>query len=95
MCGLYCFHCFCEGLLALDDHQISIAGSRSNLSIGVLSEFSRSKSSNASMESSERLLTLIIPSKEKTLSSFPFDAGKENRSLTSDNVLVHSEEHGA
>ena len=71
-----------------------IAGSGSNLSIAVLSEFSKSKSSSASLDNSERLLTLIIPSNGKILSSFPFDADKENRSLANDNVLVHSEEHG-
>ena len=79
----------------MEDNQRSIAGFGSNFSNGSLSEFRRSKSSNDSLDKSERLLTLMILSSENILSSLPFHAGSEKRSFANASAFVHSEEQRA
>ena len=76
LCGCYSFLSFCEGLLALAQHQRLILGSILKFASGVLLLL-KSMPSSDSVVRHERLSTLVVSSMENTHSSFPLDAGTE------------------
>ena len=92
---LYFFLGFWCGLRTFSFHHRSIAASGQNSFSAGLSTASRRRSSRDSLDSKDLLLVFITFICEKTRSSFPLDAGKENRSWTKMRTLDHSEEVGA
>lgn len=84
--GWYSFFFFCEGLLPFAANHRSMLGSALKQERGILSLFRSRRLSKDVFVSRDCLSTLIVPRREKTLSSFPFNAGRENDK----NIRPHS-----